>query len=222
MKYIFVNDLYSFFKKYKKYLIIYYMILLIYIGIKYISKCEFDTELLLIIFGFINPKNFSVLDITIFVLNYSFNIFIVFQLFDNDIKNGFCNIFLRIKKMKWLLLKIVSCILFMIIKIFIIFIFSIFIFKINYLRLFIYLLIGILCVTSTNIFITIFMTYHTKFKSLMIIIYSLLILLNIIPFNVIDLINYWFLILIVLVIQILILYYRKSKIYIMLEEGDFK
>lgn len=222
MKYIFVNDLCSFFKKYSKYLIMYYLVLLVYIGIKYISKCEFDIRLLLITTGFINPKDYSVLDIAVFVLNCSFNFFIVFQLFDNDIKNGFCNIFLRLKKIKWVLLKIISCTIFMFIKSFIIILFLMLFFKINYLNLFIYLIIGILYVMFINIFIIIFMTYRTNIKSVLVILYCLLIFLNLIPFNVISLVNYWIFILIGIIIQIMFLYCRKKKIYIMLEEGDFK
>lgn len=222
MKYIFLNDICSFLKKYSKYLMLYFLILLIFIGIKYISKCEFDIRLLLITIGFINPEDYSVLDIAVFVLNCSFNFFIVFQLFDNDIKNGFCNIFLRFKKIKWILLKIISCVIFMSIKSFLIVLFLILFFKVNYLSLLIYFIIGILYTMFINIFIIIFMTYHTNVKSILAILYGLLIFLNVIPFNVITLVNYWVFILIGIMIQIMFLNYRKKKIYIMLEEGDFK
>ena len=222
MKYIFLNDICSFFKKCSKYLMLYLLILLIFISIKYISKCEFNIRLLLITIGFINPKDYSVLDIAVFVLNCSFNFFIIFQLFDNDIKNGFCNIFLRFKKIKWILLKIISCAIFIFIKSFLIVLFLILFFKVNYLSLLIYFIIGILYTMFINIFVIIFMTYNTKIKSILMILYSLLIFLNIIPFNVITLVNHWIFILVGIIIQIIFLYYRKKKIYIMLEEGDLK
>ena len=109
MKYILINDIISFFRKYKKLifcfelLIILILLIQIFIGI--------PINLFKSIVGLNSNINDGLFSILIFLLNLGFHLIIIFQIFDNDIKNGTDNIFLRIKLSKWLLYKFVSIIL---------------------------------------------------------------------------------------------------------------
>ena len=109
MKYILINDIISFFRKYKKLifcfelLIILILLIQIFIGI--------PINIFKSIVGLNSNINDGLFSILIFLLNLGFHLIIIFQIFDNDIKNGTDNIFLRIKLSKWLLYKFVSIIL---------------------------------------------------------------------------------------------------------------
>lgn len=111
MKYILINDMISFFRKYKKLIFCFELLIILILLIQIFIGIPININLFKSIVGLNSNINDGLFSILIFLLNLGFHLIIIFQIFDNDIKNGTDNIFLRIKLSKWLLYKFVSIIL---------------------------------------------------------------------------------------------------------------
>ena len=111
MKYILINDIISFFRKYKKLIFCFELLIILILLIQIFIGIPININLFKSIVGLNSNINDGLFSILIFLLNLGFHLIIIFQIFDNDIKNGTDNIFLRIKLSKWLLYKFVSIIL---------------------------------------------------------------------------------------------------------------
>lgn len=111
MKYILYNDFLSFFKKYKKYVCIYYTIILLVPIVQLFCGIPISLSLFLDIVGLNSDISSGIISILMFFLNLVFHLLIAFQIFDNDIKKGQENIFLRMSGEKWIIYKIVSLII---------------------------------------------------------------------------------------------------------------
>lgn len=111
MKYILINDIISFFRKYKKLIFCFELLIILILLIQIFIGIPININLFKNIVGLNSNINDGLFSILIFLLNLGFHLIIIFQIFDNDIKNGTDNIFLRIKLSKWLLYKFVSIIL---------------------------------------------------------------------------------------------------------------
>lgn len=111
MKYILINDIISFFRKYKKLIFCFELLIILILLVQIFIGIPININLFKSIVGLNSNINDGLFSILIFLLNLGFHLIIIFQIFDNDIKNGTDNIFLRIKLSKWLLYKFVSIIL---------------------------------------------------------------------------------------------------------------
>lgn len=115
MKSIVINDFMSLFLKNKKYIIGYYIIIIITIIMSQILKYDMDKELCHCLLGLRFEIHDDVLQILLFLFHMTVIVYIVLYLFCNDLKNGLENIFLRLKVAKWIIYKIISiflCLLF--------------------------------------------------------------------------------------------------------------
>ncbi len=108
MKYILINDILSFIKKYYRYLLGYFIILISMIFIQNIVGFKSDENLFIDIVGLNLDSNGNLYSLLMFLLNLAIHLLVIFQIFDNDIKNGLTNIFLRINKQKWIIYKYIS------------------------------------------------------------------------------------------------------------------
>lgn len=109
MKYILTNDIKSFYYNYKKYIFIYFLIIISFVFIEKLVGVPCDDSLFLSAVGINLNYNGGILDgILMFFFHFGVNLFIIFQIFNNDIKNGMSNIFLRMTIFRWIIYKIIS------------------------------------------------------------------------------------------------------------------
>ena len=111
MKYLLCNDILSFFKKYKKYIFIFFTIILLVPMVQLFCGIPISKSLFLDIEGLNFDINSGIISLLMFFLNLGFHLLVAFQIFDNDIKNGQENIFLRMSAKKWIICKIISLIM---------------------------------------------------------------------------------------------------------------
>lgn len=131
MKYVLVNDIYSFFYKYKLYILVFLLTIISSVIILNVGGMPLDQDLILSALGFRTSLDYGLLPFLLFVLNCGARIFVVAQIFNNDVKNGLDNIFLRMNLNKWINIKCFSIFLLNIISTFLIFIALIIFFAIN-------------------------------------------------------------------------------------------
>ena len=108
MKYILINDCLSFMKKFCKYLLLFFTILICTVFIQNLVGIKLNEDVFADMVGLKLDANGSFYSIIMFLLNFAINLLVAFQIFDNDIKNGMANVFLRISKKKWVIYKFIS------------------------------------------------------------------------------------------------------------------
>lgn len=112
MKYIFLNDLYTIFKKHK-FMVLFYMIMIFLMTYLMFNSEEItNIDTFLYLFG-LNTKieEYKYVCLLIYIFNFTYILLIPFLLLDNDVKKGQCNIFMRINFRKWLGIKTLSILL---------------------------------------------------------------------------------------------------------------
>lgn len=108
MKYVIVNDIYSFFQKYKLYVLMFLLTILSSVVIQKLIGVPLDQDLFLSSLGFRTSLDYGLIPFLLFILNCGIHIFVVAQIFNNDVKNGLENIFLRMNLNKWINVKCFS------------------------------------------------------------------------------------------------------------------
>lgn len=225
MRYTLFNDVYTFVKKYCKYIIFYYLIVLFFIIINLLMYKQFTNDLFFKSLGVLYSSDMGILDIIIFYFNFSFNLFVVFQIFDNDIKNGICNIFLRMSIKKWLSFKCISLALITLLKNLIFYVILMIIsigFQFNIFSILKQFIISIIFIIFVNLFVLITVTLKKNVRNIILIFISGMILLEIIPFNIYIIDDYWNFIILGIIIQIIYLRLKSKKIVYIIEKGDLK
>jgi len=109
MKYVIFNDVKLILNKYKKYLLMYLILLVCFVFIQVLMGNPADKSLVVKAFG-LNADRQDLLALTMFAFHLTFFIYIAIVLFVNDLKSGKCNLFLRISIQKWILYKFISII----------------------------------------------------------------------------------------------------------------
>lgn len=108
MKSIIVSDLISLYCKNKKYIILYYVILLVSIGMVYILDYGIDNRSYFSLSGLLLEDLSNPFQMLFFLFNLIFIIYISLYLFCKDLILGKENIFLRLKITQWIIYKIFS------------------------------------------------------------------------------------------------------------------
>ena len=108
MKYVIVNDIYSFFNKYKLYVLMFLLTILSSVVVQKLIGVPVDQDLFLSSLGFRTNLDYGLIPFLLFILNCGIHIFVVAQIFNNDVKNGLENIFLRMNLNKWINVKCFS------------------------------------------------------------------------------------------------------------------
>lgn len=122
MKYVLVNDIYSFFYKYKLYILVFLLTIISSVIILKVGGMPLDQDLILSALGFRTSLDYGLIPFLLFILNCGARIFVVAQIFNNDVENGLDNIFLRMNLNKWINIKCFSIFLLNIISTFLIYI----------------------------------------------------------------------------------------------------
>lgn len=131
MKYVIVNDICSFFYKYKLYVLIFLITILASVVVQKLVGVPLDQDLFLSSLGFRTSLDYGLMAFLLFVFNCGVRIFVVAQIFNNDVKNGLENIFLRMNLNKWINIKCFSIFLLNTILTFLLYISLMIIFAIN-------------------------------------------------------------------------------------------
>lgn len=223
MNYIVKNDILYLLKYKKKIMLMYFLMIVIYIVVGLISKSSNDAQLFYDSLGLNCSLTKNVLVMMMYLFNVGIFLYISFILFTKDIKNGIDNIFLRLDKKKWLLVKIMSILLVtIIIKISVYLILTLLllingIHINNIVNLFI---IDILYISIIqNIALALYII-NSKYKYLLYSILSVMILLiNYLPLNILFLIDRSGVVALMLVAVILFQSYIINSFYTNVFEG---
>lgn len=190
MRYIFINDLFRFFKENIKIIITYFMIIFASSYVRLLTDNFLNQDSFLDIIGLNFSLNGSIWQILFTCLNISFYIFLAIKVFENNLSSGAENIFLRMSKGKWYIYKVMSILIITFLVMFVCYLlmFIIYGYKINYGMIFIYNYIYFIFIEIFSILLYIF---YYNFKKLFVIIFILLFL--IIKYLIIDfrLINHY-------------------------------
>lgn len=108
MKYILINDILSFFKKFFKLILSFFILLISVLLVQILIGNVIDIEFFENIIGLNSNIEDGLFPTLMFLLNLGFHLVMIFQIFNNDIKNGTENILLRINMSKWILYKFIS------------------------------------------------------------------------------------------------------------------
>ncbi len=190
MRYIFINDLFRFFKENIKIIITYFMIIFASSYVRLLTDNFLNQDSFLDIIGLNFSLNGSIWQILFTCLNIGFYIFLAIKVFENNLSSGSENVFLRVSKGKWYIYKVISILIITFLVMFVCYLlmFIIYGYKINYGMIFIYNYIYFIFIEIFSILLYIF---YYNFKKLFVIIFILLFL--IIKYLIIDfrLINHY-------------------------------
>lgn len=106
MKYMLLYDFFHILKEKYRYIITYFIVILILIFYQYMLKMTLSN----VFYGVLGLEiyNNNLLFVLNFILTKTVFLFVTFQIFTHDFKTGLDNLFLRIDSKKWVLFKICS------------------------------------------------------------------------------------------------------------------
>ncbi len=223
MKYILINDILSFFKKYIKFIISFLVIIISVLFVQILVGCVIDIELLKNMVGLNANFDDGLFPMLMFLLNLGFHLVMIFQIFNNDIKNGEENILLRMSLSKWIFSKLFSIIILnnivrLIIYILSLFIISIFGINFSIAELIQCYLINIIYIHFIDSIFLVIYAITKKFPiSLCVFVISLIFFINIIfvDFEILKENKYIFIIATILMLYIFYLFVKKRIVNIL-------
>lgn len=140
MKFIIINDIFNFYKKNIKIILMYLISFVVYI-IFSLSMFSYSENYNIFYKALGLKLNYEFAsDLLMFGINIAFYIFVFFSIFLSDFKNGITNIFSRLKKKNYVIYKFISLFLIIIINKMLYYVLGSILCKFNYINLQYYLL----------------------------------------------------------------------------------
>lgn len=217
MEYVYIHDFLFYFKEQKKFFITYLSFIVAFILFQMIIGIEVDDNLFNNVLGLRCTTQSNILEISLYIINMGFAILSSLIIFNNDIKNGIDNLFLRIKILKWIIAKLISIIFITILTKAIIYTIVFIIFALNKVIIKWIIIIFLKNILYTTLIQFTFLIFYIICKKNKFVIPILLIIcLFSIKYLFVDIsnLNEFFLLVSLFLISIIIIIIRKKIIYL--------